>query len=355
MKINKYIEIVRSDIAGLSSLSRVSAEAVQIVLAKHYSHVQIRIVNDPEQLAALKDDRPDLVFLGTKFILRHAHLGDSDLNKLWITDYLDEHDIRYTGSPGNAVRLDQDKSLAKRCMQSAGINTSHFIITNPASLPRSSEMPFDYPMFIKPPKLGGGKGVDEYSVARNYKDFCAKVSSIAEKHGADSLVEEYLTGREFSVAVLMNEHTGVFQTMPIELIPNKNDHGDRVLSKVVKSANVTTVRLVKDVAVNAEVCQLAIDAFNAIGARDYGRIDIRLNNEGKAQFLEANLIPSIIEGYGSFPISCLLNANLAYEDMILQIVRLGLKRSTHIPPEMLADGDDTTLPGVVPDFIGSIA
>ncbi len=322
-KIQKHIEIVRSDI-GLSSLSRASARAIHAVLVKHYHSVHISHINSHAELAELKDLQPDLVFLGVKYVPEHANLGKNDPNKLWVAEYLDDQSIRYTGSPSKAAQLDLDKSLAKRQIQKSGLNTSRFFITNPDSLPSSVQMPFAYPVFIKPPRMGGGTGVDKHSVAHTYTEFYTKVASIAANHGTDSLVEEYLTGREFSVAVLMSENTGELRAMPIELIAQANERGDRMLSSVVKSSNAESVRSVDDGALRSAVCQLALDAFRALGGRDYGRIDIRLNHAGEPQFLEANLIPSIIDGYGSFPKACQLNEDLGYEDMLLQIVRLGL-------------------------------
>lgn len=329
-KIQKYIEIVRSDISGLSSLSRVSANAVQAVLAKHYSYVSISHINSYAELAALKNSSPDLVFLGMKFLPKNAHLGKNDPDKIWISDYLDEHAIPYTGSTSNAAQFDLDKSLAKRHIQRSGLSTADYFITNPDTLPSASKMPFDYPIFIKPPRMGGGQGVDMHSVAHTYAEFCTKVSSNTEQLGTDSLVEEYLTGREFSVALLMSEETGDLQVMPIELIAPMNERGDRMLSCVVKSADAEIAMAVTDARLRSDLCQLALDAFTALGGRDYGRIDIRLNKHGEPQFLEANLIPSIIEGYGSFPKACKLNLNLNHENMVLQIARLGLAHQPYI-------------------------
>jgi len=64
-----------------------------------------------------------------------------------------------------------------------------------------------------------------------------------------------------------------------------------------------------------------------LGARDYGRIDIRLDATGTPHFLEANLIPSLISGYGSFPKACVMNIGLEYEPMIMRIANLGLSRN----------------------------
>lgn len=322
-KIQKHIEIVRSDTSGLSSLSRASANAIQTTLARSYSHVSISSINTHAELAQLKHRRPDLVFLGMKFLPMDYSLGKTDPNKLWISAYLDRHGIRYTGSNAEAAQFDQDKSLAKKRVNQSGLNTSQFFITNPATLPQAHRLPFSYPLFIKPPKMGGGEGVDEQSVAHTYAEFCIKVESIAARHQSNSLVEEYLTGREFSVALLTDEPSGELQMMPLELSSQTNERGERMLSQAVKSANAETVHAVKDPAVRAEVSQLAAGVFAALGARDYGRIDIRFSQGGEPQFLEANLIPSLIDGYGSFPKACQLNIGLGYEDMLLQIVRLG--------------------------------
>ena len=340
-KIQKHIEIVRSDI-GLSSLSRASAGAIHTALIKHYQSVHISHINSHAELAELKDLQPDLVFLGVKYVPEHAHLGKNDTNKLWVAQYLDDQSIRYTGSSSKAVQLDLDKSLAKRQIQKSGLNTSRFFITNPDSLPSSAQMPFAYPVFIKPPRMGGGTGVDKHSVAHTYTEFYTKVVSIAANHGTDSLVEEYLTGREFSVAVLMSEKTGELRAMPIELIPQANERGDRMLSSAVKTSNAESVRSVDDGELRSAVCQLALDAFSALGGRDYGRIDIRLNHDGVPQFLEANLIPSIIDGYGSFPKACQINLELDYEAMVLQIVRLGLAHHLPHPAEQLVTAAHST-------------
>ena len=143
---------------------------------------------------------------------------------------------------------------------------------------------------------------------------------------ADALVEEYLPGREFSVAILKDEDTTAFQVMPIELIAPADSYGARLLSGQVKMSNSEQVLQVIDEAIKSKVTKLALDAFYTLGARDYGRIDIRLDAEGVPHFLEANLIPSLISGYGSFPKACKLNIGLEYGPMILRIAQLGLSR-----------------------------
>jgi len=333
-KIDKHIEIVRSQVDGLSSLSQVSADAILAVLAKHYAHVGISIINNAYDLEHLVFSSPDLVFLGMKFLPSDMRLGKRDPSKTWISDYLDEHGIRYTGSNQSASIFDLDKSLAKTRVQDAGLSTSPFFVATPGSHLNEKDLPLAFPLFIKPTKMGAGQGVDEFSVVRDFNQYKAKVESIYALYKVESLVEEYLNGREFSVAILSTEKANKLTAMPIELTSEPNVHGDSMLSQAVKSANCEVVVEVTNSNLKDKVCGLALDVFSALGARDYGRIDIRLDIRGKANFLEANLIPSLICGYGSFPKACLLNQSLGYEEMILRITELGFTHNTveeHLP------------------------
>lgn len=113
--------------------------------------------------------------------------------------------------------------------------------------------------------------------------------------------------------------------MPIELVAPKNINGARILSSRIKSANTEVVKELADPELKSKIVSFARDVFRALDARDYGRIDIRLDKNGEPNFLEANLIPSLIDGYGSFPKACAINENIGYEQMIMQIV--GLARS----------------------------
>jgi D-alanine-D-alanine ligase len=75
------------------------------------------------------------------------------------------------------------------------------------------------------------------------------------------------------------------------------------------------------------ISTFALDIFRALGARDYGRIDIRLDGSGIPNFLEANLIPSLITEYGSFPKAYKINQGVDYKEMINNIALLGLSRA----------------------------
>jgi D-alanine-D-alanine ligase len=325
-KSDIQIEIVRSATKGFSSMSQVSAEAVLAVLAKHYVAPRITVINNLSDLKALVRRRPDLVFMGMECIPLNSALGSNDSNRVWIAQYLDEHDIAYTGSTQTAHKLERDKSLAKQRVLDGGLATSPFYVIKQGQVPSADDLSLPFPLFIKPTDRGGGEGVDGNSVVYTLEQLHAKTDALTNVLQADSLVEEYLPGHEFSVAILKKEHSLGYEIMPIELIAPPDNGGIRILSREVKSSNTEQANSVDDTATNLKVAELALQVFHALGGRDYGRIDIRLDAAGAPHFLEANLIPSLISGYGSFPKACVLNIGLEYEPMIMRITNLGLAR-----------------------------
>jgi D-alanine-D-alanine ligase len=307
-------------------MSQVSGVAIKAVLTKHFASVGETIIDSASDLAKLLDIRPDLVFLGMECTPSDPKQGAEDPNMVWLSEFLDAHDIAYTGSGKQAHQYGRDKSLAKQHVRTAGLATADYqvIPRHQPTKPLSSTLGF--PLFVKPTNRGGGLGIDAESVVRSSWQLKLKVNAILADLDSDALVETYLPGREFSVAILKAAHLATHKALALELIAPKNDTGARILSGQVKSGNVEQALPVADKRVKHQVTAFALDVFRALGGRDYGRIDIRMDAEGRPHFLEANLIPSLIRDYGSFPKACVLNDGLDYESMILRIARLGLAR-----------------------------
>src|SRR5688572_31979003 len=113
MKINKRIEIVSSTEHSLSSMSKVSRTSAKAALAKYFTSVNITIINSVSDLQALVARKPDLIFLGMSFLPVNPALGWEDPEKIWLSDYLELHEIAYTGSNQSAGLLERNKHLAK--------------------------------------------------------------------------------------------------------------------------------------------------------------------------------------------------------------------------------------------------
>jgi D-alanine-D-alanine ligase len=217
MKINKHIEIVASSLPGINCMSPKAREAIRAILSEEYVRVGITIVDNLRDLAALAAMTPDMVFLGMKCIPSNPELGLSDPNKIWLSEYLDERGISYTGSGHAAVEFELNKELAKQCITDAGLRTAPFQVVRKNERLTQDNLVLSYPLFVKPTDRGGGVGVDAGSLVYNFGQLHTKIESLSARLQTDSLVEEYLPGREFSVAILKEAHTDQYSVIPIHL------------------------------------------------------------------------------------------------------------------------------------------
>jgi len=324
MKINKRIELVRASKSKFSSMSPGPSRAIMKILKKKYSSVNFTEISCLDDLEILIMRKPDLVFLTVKQI---PISDDDESQMIWVSDVLQNAGINHTGSLGAAISLDFDKTKAKDKVNSAGLKTTEYFITKPGDYKSEELLPISFPLFIKPTSLGNKKGVDAESVVHNYSDYVSKVQSLSTNFNSKSLVEPFLSGREFSVAVFENHDTQTLNSMPIEIVIGANINGDRILGTTADSGDDEVVSIVDNKKLHRSLQVLAEGVFRALDARDYGRIDIRLNGFGEPQFLEANLIPGLSTS-SFFPIANKMYNNLNHDETILQIVATAFGRQT---------------------------
>ena len=285
------------------------------ILSKRYKYVVITEINCEKDLEKLVIRKPDLVFSGVKYFLFNNR-------KIWLNDYLEMFDIPYIASSKVALDNESNKNRAKKLMQKAKIKTADFFITNPGEYLDEALIPIKFPLFIKPVTGGDSRGIDKDSIVLNFESFVAKVLDIKVKQNSPSLVEAYLSGKEYSVGIFEDSIDGSLRAMPIEIIVKKNIDGHCILDFDVKKNDEEKVILVTDIKIFNKLSKLAKDSFKALGGKSLGRIDIKMNHLGVPHFIEANLMPGLRKGY--FYRSCVLNLDMSYEDMIFSIANTGL-------------------------------
>jgi len=320
-KIDKTIEIVivpkLADItADQKNVGIVLDEKLILkILSKRYSNVSITEINTEVDLKKLALRKPDLVFSGVKYFYFAGGI-------IWLNDYLELHDISYITSNRTALHNEHDKSIAKKIMQKANIRTADFFTTEPGEHQNEMSIPIAFPLFIKPLTGGDSRGVDANSIVYDFLSFQEKVLDIKRKHNLRSLVETYLSGKEYSVSSLQDHSNENLEAMPIEIVVKKNINGHRVLDYDIKENDHEKVIEVSDSKIFNQLSDLSKNAFTALGGKSLGRIDIKMDSHGVPHFIEANLMPGLRKGY--FYRSCLLNLNISYEQMILTVADNGL-------------------------------
>ena len=316
--IDKKIEIVSTNIPEHNVASLATCDGIYDAICTKYSNVRITFLDNLKDIKKLIIRNPDLVFL-------RMGLAPPFTNNTWVSNILDDNFIKYTGSSKQSLLFGRYKNMAKQQIVKSDIMTSPFYLSNNNGK-QNNKIRLSYPLFVKPNDKGSGLGIDDKSIIYNSKDLKTKIKENYKLYLTDSLVEEFLPGREFTVTLLKLNDSTEYNIMPIELIAPKNKNGDRILGSKIKEADTESSKIVPEGELKDKISELAYKSFCAIGGRDYGRIDIRLDKNGVPNFLEANFFPSLVKDFGNFPKACKTFLGYSYEQTILHITNLGMQR-----------------------------
>jgi len=315
-KIDKSIEIVTIATLSDSTLKQKNKEIqfdeklILDILSKSYEKVIITVIETENDLKLLVKRKPDLVFSGIKYF-------NFDKKEIWLCEYLKKHKIDYITSDKNAFINQYDKNCAKLIIKEANINTAKFFTTQPDEHLIESSLPVTFPLFLKPITGKSGTGITPESVVFDFKKYQAKVLDIYTTQQSRTLVENYLSGKEYSVSILENKSKDILMILPVEIVAAKNKNGHRVLDYEAKQNDLEEVIAVNDKKIHRELCAIALNSFIALEGKTMGRIDIKTSFNGILHFIKANFMPELEKGY--FYQSFLLNENMDYEQMILKI------------------------------------
>ncbi len=236
-------------------------------------------------------------------------------------------DIPYSGSDALAMSVTLDKSLCKRLAATYGIHTAPFFLLSPGDEEHLPEM--KYPVLVKPNAEGSGKGISEHCIAENPDELRSMLRSLFRDYKQDMLVESFLPGKEFTVGVLGNgSELTVFP--PMEIVFEHPTQGQySVYSYEVKKNFRRHVHYVCPAEIPTEAAEEMTEAartiFNALGCRDFARVDFRMDENGTPFFLEINPLPGLAPGYSDYPMAAEA-AGLSYDDLITSIAGCALER-----------------------------
>lgn len=329
-----HIEIITTPNEALKESGYGALKACNSVLSAvqrmGYS-ASVNVCKTKECLDNVVKRKPELVILAVKYI----PIKNED--DIWLSDYFAQCGINFTGSSREVLKFDSNKVLAKTHLVNKGIKTADFFIAIPGQYKKESDLPVTFPLFLKPLDAANGNGIDDSSYVTTFTGYQSKVSSLYETFNQPVLVEEYLDGREFTVAVIKTPNKKLIASA-VEVIPPTSAHGLRILGVQTKKDDSEKLIEIVDDEVKNRVTALAIDAFYTLGARDYGRIDIKTDNHGECYFMEANLVPGMTYGSSYFPEACHIANDFEYDKVIELLLSGGLARVTSSVPPYLYPG-----------------
>jgi D-alanine-D-alanine ligase len=239
---------------------------------------------------------------------------------------LEELGFLFTGSSSDVLRDCMDKSLTHERLAAAGVDTPAYQVMETGREPLTVPLP----AIVKPVAQDGSLGIPIDAVAATDARVRQRVESLRAAYHQAALVEEFVGGREFNVAVWGNEHPS---TLPLgELIfVDMPDPLQRIASFEAKwrtdlpQYHSTPVRVPAEVdeATAAAIRDVALRAYAASGCRDYARIDLRLGERGPL-VLEVNPNPDLARDAGFVRVAGA--AGHTFATMLHQIIQFAQKR-----------------------------
>ena len=288
----------------------------------------VRIEADEHFSERLRQTRTDIVFNiaeGLNGPNREAHVPA-------ICEFLD---VPYSGSDPLALCLGLDKRRAKEVFRSRGVRTADFAVLDRAN---GFTLPDDFPLpaIVKPLFEGSSMGIAEASFCETRAAVEARARHVVEAYGQSALVERFLPGREFTVAILGNGAGAralpiveiAFDALPAGAVPIYGyeakwlwDTSDEPLEIFECPADTTP-------ALAADLESQALGAFHALGCRDWSRVDLRLDDEGAAHVIEINPLPGILPDprqNSCYP-KAARAAGMTYDEMLVAVLDEALAR-----------------------------
>ena len=238
---------------------------------------------------------------------------------------LDLYDIPYTFSDPLVMCLTLHKGMTKRVIRDAGIPTADFIVVEAAQ--EAESLPFEPPFFVKPVAEGTGKGASPESIVRDRNRLPDVCERLIHAYRQPVLVEPYLSGREFTAAILgTGREAEVVGSAEVHLLSGA-EPGVYSYTNKEHCEEVVEYRLVRpeqDPLV-AEAEAVALKAWRVLGCRDGGRVDIRCDGNGSALFMEVNPLAGINPEHSDLPIIC-NHLGIPYITLIDRIVTSAARR-----------------------------
>ncbi len=255
-------------------------------------------------------------------------LANDPATEAIVAQLLEKRGVPFTGSSSRSLYLSRNKILTKQTLSSARLPTPDYFAAVSLPVP---VCPIPWPVIVKPALQDASIGIGQSSVVTHQAALEERVAQILRTYGAPVLVEKFIPGREFSVALIeCSELTTLpaseirFEKAgpgywPIVSYEAKWRPGSPEYDATPPSYPAVIVPLLAE-----RLRELARRAFYLLRCRDYARVDFRVDPEGAAYILEVNPNPDLS------PAACLAgalhSAGIHHETFTIELARTALAR-----------------------------
>jgi D-alanine-D-alanine ligase len=248
-----------------------------------------------------------------------------------VVSYLELLRVPYTGGSPLGLTLARDKGLSKRILASYGLPVPKFaVFPMGQKVRRPPEVGF--PLFVKSVNEEASLGISRASIVRTDQQLQRRVAFVHESVGTDAIAEQYVEGRELYVAILGNERLQVFPVWELRFTKAPSDvpviatsHVKWSLKYQKRHGVMTGPARNLSKRQEAEIKRICKQAYRVLGLTGYGRVDLRMADDGQVYIIEVNPNPQLM--YGEDFAESAHHAGVTYEKLIQRILNLGLRRA----------------------------
>jgi len=279
---------------------------------------------DVEEKLGEKKEDIGLVFNYSEAIIE----GD---RKKQITSVCEKLGISFTGPSDKTQVLARNKAKAKSEMKKHGISVLPDQVFSDSSEPLASNMRF--PLIVKPIGQGSSAGITNKSVVENEKELRKQLIEVIGRFNDSAIVEPFITGREFSIALIGN---------PPQILPIIEPNLKSLPKGYVAIDSLEVKWLYEEEAQDHLMCPAILDpdlkagiektarqVWDSLELKDLCRIDTRCDEDGNLYVLEVNsppgLIPPEISTTSYLPLAA-RKAGIEYDNLLKTIVASALLR-----------------------------
>ncbi len=270
---------------------------------------------------SLYESDPDLIFN-----VAEGTVGSS--REAFYPGLYEQLRLPFTGGNAALLHMNLHKHLAKTVAASRGIPVPRGALLTQPGEPLPEDL--DYPLILKPNSEGSSKGITQDSVVETPEECRRRVDELLARYPAGVVVEEFIAGRELSVPLLESYPGKILEivehTFDLGEIGGKYNIYDYDMKQGGESAKAVRVVCPPELsrARRRAVLAMARRVFSIMDCPDFGRVDLRLRDDGTPYFIELNPLPSL------HPRASLMTAaerrKLSYKEVLRLIVRSAARR-----------------------------
>ncbi len=294
-------------------------------------HTVTLVEADQSAFEKLKEINPDIVF---NIAEGYSGVG----REAQIPSMLDMLEIPYTGSDPLTLATCLDKARTKEILSYYKIPNAKFAIAN--SLQRAKEINLNFPLIVKPVSEGSSKGIFSSSLVKNKNELMNEAERILAEYNQAALVEEFLPGKEFTVAIIGNGDEAEvlpiveinYNDFPKDFIPIYSYEAKWILDTKENPLNIFTCPAKIDSRLEKRISEVVLKTYHTLRCKDWSRVDVRLDKNDEPNIIEVNPLPGILpdpEENSCFP-KAARTKGLNYDEMINKVLYVAAKRHNMI-------------------------